>query len=373
MVAEKTYRDYIIRCDQILQTKDNDAAFMLATEIVSALHTDLKGLTHNLAAYTGGDGNYLEDITKLRARLQKELDAMNTEEHSNPRTQVFISHRSIDASIADMIKDFLVGTGIPNDKIFCSSLPGNDVNEKISPEVKQRLKDASVIILILSKDYYESAFCLNEAGVAWYLDDVVSIPIGLPEISHDKMVGFLNSDYKLRRLDVDGDISYLYDAVHEKLNTSSVKHGVITQEMAKLKERYLNNIGNRATQSNKTEPVQCKIPKDNYILLADIMLLYAAENDGTIVVSKTLSGSTYVTGNRYNMNASQKPREIALCDAAIEHLVKEKLITHTASSKDRVSYNVSTKGFDVADGFKETNNLDPNKPPEEIMKEFGLM
>lgn len=34
------------------------------------------------------------------------------------------------AMVADMIKDFLVSTGIPNDKVFCSSLPGNDVHEK---------------------------------------------------------------------------------------------------------------------------------------------------------------------------------------------------------------------------------------------------
>lgn len=43
---------------------------------------------------------------------------------------IFISHRSIDKNFADILVDFLCGTGIPKDRIFCSSLPGNDVKEK---------------------------------------------------------------------------------------------------------------------------------------------------------------------------------------------------------------------------------------------------
>lgn len=53
---------------------------------------------------------------------------------------IFISHRSTDKMIADMLVDFFLGTGIPKDKVFCSSLPGNDINEKISVEVKNALK-----------------------------------------------------------------------------------------------------------------------------------------------------------------------------------------------------------------------------------------
>lgn len=48
---------------------------------------------------------------------------------------IFISHRSTDAEVADILKDYLVTTGIPNDYVFCSSLPGNDVNSVISREV----------------------------------------------------------------------------------------------------------------------------------------------------------------------------------------------------------------------------------------------
>ncbi len=60
-----------------------------------------------------------------------------------------------------MLVDFFCGTGISRDAIFCSSLPGNDVNEKISDEVKKALKESAVNIAILSHDYYQSAYCLR--------------------------------------------------------------------------------------------------------------------------------------------------------------------------------------------------------------------
>ena len=67
---------------------------------------------------------------------------------------VFISHRSTDKEVADMIADFFSATGISRDKIFCSSLPGNDINEKISTEVKFALKNSSVNIAVLSYDCF---------------------------------------------------------------------------------------------------------------------------------------------------------------------------------------------------------------------------
>lgn len=74
---------------------------------------------------------------------------------------IFISHRSTDKDVADMLVDFFCGTGIPRNAVFCSSLPGNDINEKISGEVKAALKSSAINVAILSHSYYESAYCLN--------------------------------------------------------------------------------------------------------------------------------------------------------------------------------------------------------------------
>lgn len=58
------------------------------------------------------------------------------------KSKIFISHRSTDSAIADALLDFFVGTGIPKDMIFCSSLPGNDVRIRISEEVKETIKNS---------------------------------------------------------------------------------------------------------------------------------------------------------------------------------------------------------------------------------------
>ncbi len=211
-----------------------------------AYATDMEDLNQIICEAVERNFVVFENGTITVTKQGKEwIDAKESGDIGKVRDEIFISHRTTDSTIADMIKDFLVNTGIPNDKIFCSSLPGNDVGEKIAPEVKAHLKKATIIILLLSRDYYASAYCLNEAGIAWYLDEVLSIPIGLPEIEHTNMFGFLGSDYKLRRLSDDGDIAYLFDQAQGRLRTGHVAHSIITQETRKLKERYKKYISER--------------------------------------------------------------------------------------------------------------------------------
>lgn len=171
--------------------------------------------------------------------------AVQVQHETRVKNIIFISHRSTDKDIVDMLVDFFVGTGIPKEAVFCSSLPGNDINEKIASEVKAALKNSAVNIAILSQDYYQSAYCLNEAGVLWYCDDVPVIPIALPEINSNNMFGFLSNEYKLRRLESDGDISYIYDTVSESVSAPPTKHRIITRENQKLRERYATFLGAR--------------------------------------------------------------------------------------------------------------------------------
>ena len=298
---------------------------------------------------------------------KKEKYESKSEVTTMERDQIFISHRTIDAPIADMIKDFLVNSGIPNEKIFCSSLPGNDVSQKISPEVKQRLQKSIINILILSKDYYQSAYCLNEAGIAWYLDEAVAIPIGLPEIDHTKMIGFLNSDYKLRRLDNDDDISYLYDISQEKLNAKVEKHSVITRETKKLKDKYKEYIAKRdiahtdIAVEKKDNTQEITIQKDEGILL-----VYAAAKDGEILVTTSISrfGPSVEAGG-YDFAEDDNPRECARWKDAVKKLEKYGLIE--CPNYEGKIYKVTSKGFNISDQIKEEWSIDVSKSPKEYL------
>ena len=196
---------------------------------------------------------YEEELAKKNKQKAEEFL-----EDTKMKDTIFISHRSTDKEIADMLVDFFAGTGIAKEKVFCSSLPGNDVQERISDEVKTALKRSAINISILSKDYYQSAYCLNEAGILWY-DDTPVIPIALPEINQNNMYGFLNSEYKLRRLNSDTDVSYIYDAVSEAVSAPHTKASVITSENNKLRKKFEELMNSRII----TDPV---LERSNTIL-----------------------------------------------------------------------------------------------------------
>lgn len=125
---------------------------------------------------------------------------------------VFISHRSIDKNVADIFVDFLKAIGIPSNKIFCSTLPGNDVRSKIDEEVKQNLQHSKINIIILSSEYFKSAYCLNEEGIIWY-ENKQKIIIALPEINEKNLMGFIDGNSKLWRLNSASDVASIYDII----------------------------------------------------------------------------------------------------------------------------------------------------------------
>ena len=184
--------------------------------------------------------------------------------------RIFISHRSTDKCIADILIDFFTSLGVKRECVFCSSLPGNDVKQKISEEVKAAINDSCLNIAILSKDYYDSAYCLNEAGVLWFKETAV-ILIALPEINPNNMIGFLNNEFKIRRLDNDDDIAYLSDQVCESTALSPQKHSIVTTETRKLKDRYEQCIANRPSFSESIHEQESKVHDDHFDRKMDML------------------------------------------------------------------------------------------------------
>ena len=220
---------------------------------------------------------------------------------SKETPKIFISHRSTDKEFADILVDFFVGTGIPKELVFCSSLPGNDIKEKISTEVRKALKKSVLNIAILSQEYYKSIYCLNEAGVLWYCDDVPVIPIALPEITNDDMLGFLDAEYKLRRLDCDDDISYIYDTVKQETSANQELTSVVIREIQKLKERYAKLIGNRVI--TKTDGMSdCKSDMSEMTTDDERIVLYYILNKNVRTISKEAVIKWLHTNELYGVN-----------------------------------------------------------------------
>lgn len=167
--------------------------------------------------------------------------------------KIFISHNTQDKVVADIFVDFLIAVGISRNEIFCSSLPGNNVKENITAEIRGSLDRSNVYICVLSSSYYQSAYCLNEAGIIWY-KNVATIIIGLPEITIDNMQGFINKDYMIRHLNNADDIYAIIDDVISVLNLTQIKHQVINSETAKLIRKYNDFLTIRRTESTGNIP-----------------------------------------------------------------------------------------------------------------------
>lgn len=184
--------------------------------------------------------------------------------------QVFISHRSIDKSFADIIETFLVKCGFESDKIFCSSLPGNDIKQGISNEIKNALKTSEVDIVILSDSYYDSPYCQNELGAIWYKDISVKIPICLPEIDEYTMQGFLNSEYKIRRLDNNKDIYTICDTIRPYcpsfLSSTAKLDDYIDHLMCDYKNKLETRLPTKMPQEHTitSNNIECRILADDF-------------------------------------------------------------------------------------------------------------
>lgn len=231
------------------QSKEKDVVRGIIRELIGKRFIDVKWADN--APYYVTIHNSARTYEEQLKEHEAERTKMQMEEKET--SKIFISHRSTDKAIADAIFDFLVATRIPREKIFCSSLPGNDVKQKISVEVRDTMKSSCVNIAILSNEYYKSAYCLNEAGIIWF-QDVPAIPIALPEIEPSNMIGFLDADYKIRRLDNADDIAYIYDTVCEAVSAEQAKASVVTAESHKLTDKYNVIVSNRAIITQPSFP-----------------------------------------------------------------------------------------------------------------------
>ena len=179
MLAAKTVKRYIERCDEILENPSNETADPLVTEIVSVFQTDIEGLAYNLEAYNPYVGdypiNYVADLRLLRARLQKEFDALeplvSTAERATEREKkIFISHATKDKDYVAAIVNLLESLGFIEDEIICSSIPPYCIplDNSVFDWLANKFQHCDLhVIFALSKTYYRRPVCLNEMGAAW--------------------------------------------------------------------------------------------------------------------------------------------------------------------------------------------------------------
>jgi len=110
--------------------------------------------------------------------------------------KIFISHSSVDKRVGKVLMEALVKMGVPKNNIFFSSCDGNNVSvgDLISEGVRDAILECDLAILLLSKNYYKSEFCLNEMGVFWFIKKKI-IPIIIDNLEVSTIKGFIDNKH----------------------------------------------------------------------------------------------------------------------------------------------------------------------------------
>lgn len=163
--------------------------------------------------------------------------------------KIFISHCSKNSEIGEIFVECLTSLGIPASEIFYSSntYTGVKNGEIFTTEIKKNLETCERIIFLITKDFYESVYCLNEMGAAWILSKPSNF-ILLDNLNHKDMKGFFDSSYCISCIN-DDSIYALLENLQVNFSSSGNTIKNVQKAYTKLKEALDNQ--NMNTSKNK--------------------------------------------------------------------------------------------------------------------------
>lgn len=322
------------------------------------------------AGYHKGMNNipdhYLTKVKQIKAPVE-----FNNKIES--QKMIFISHSSKDKEFTKAFVDLLFGIGLNEDDIVCSSYPGVGIplGEKVYDWLVEKFQVCDLHVLyFLSRNYYQSAACLNEMGAAWAMKQKWD-GILLPDFSFSDISGCI--DPTQIGIKLDGDFEELKHRLGELkddiVNEFDLRK-ITDTRWEKVRDSFISKISKIKLQNIdlKKDYVPAAVVLDEPIsVYSCVMLMFAAEDDGQIIVVQTMSGISFQAG-RTTLERNHTPREIALWDDALAKLLKKGYIKKVGRS-DPI-YQVTAIGFEISESFKTNNGLDISKTPEEILKEF---
>jgi hypothetical protein len=123
---------------------------------------------------------------------QEEFDNTTSIDSSSDISKVFISHASKDTDIVEEIIELLEAIGLNSNQVFCSSLEGYGIGlgDNFLETIKSELSSDSLVLFVLTEDFYNSPVCLCEMGASWVLSKE-HIPIIVPPLDYADMKGVI--------------------------------------------------------------------------------------------------------------------------------------------------------------------------------------
>ncbi len=105
-------------------------------------------------------------------------------------SRIFVSYATPDRELANAFIDFLrLGCNLLEEQVYSTARPGTiPPGTGFVEHIRSGLDRASMVVLLLTPSYYESRFCLAEAGAAW-IQQKVRVPVIVPPITYANLEG----------------------------------------------------------------------------------------------------------------------------------------------------------------------------------------
>jgi hypothetical protein len=133
------------------------------------------------------------------------------------RKQIFLSHASADKALADLLRNTLVLGGVAETRIFYSSGRGTGIpsGEDVGSYLRRSLRDAGLVIELLSETFLTRPMCLMEIGGAWTLD-TPTYPVVVPPLTREEATRQIGN-VQMGVLGTDSEISDIFEELHDRL------------------------------------------------------------------------------------------------------------------------------------------------------------
>ena len=133
---------------------------------------------------------YIEEFQEIE--IEDTGSSKIIESNKGSISKIFISHASKDSNVVEEIIEMLEAIGLESNQIFCTSFEGYgiDLGESFLDAIKSELSSDSMVLFVLSENFYKSPVCMCEMGASWVLSKE-HIPVVVPPLTYADIQGVI--------------------------------------------------------------------------------------------------------------------------------------------------------------------------------------
>ena len=285
------------------------------------------------------------------------------------QTKVFVSHSSGDADYVKAIVELLEDIGLGEGEIFCSSVDAYKIplGKSIYDYLAEQFQNYNLhVLFVLSKNYYDSVASLNEMGAAWVLKHRYDA-ILLPGMQFEDVRGCIDKNQISIKLDSEeGELQHRLNEFQKNMVEEFSKPPLNMSKWERNRAEFLHKVralmADNAKAETAAETDKNKESEEVLSLEAAVLLAYASEDQGEIIVIRDSLGTHVQAGIWDLTGAEASARTIARWEAAVEELLRLALIKRTGR-RDRI-YGVTHRGYEAADVIKKELNFKETESPD---------